>query len=61
MHQCSVLDDAGKDAFQDYLNKGGNFVAIHSASDSLVNTTFFGLELGMFGNERKDITFRKWY
>ncbi|KAF7330314.1 Class I glutamine amidotransferase-like protein [Mycena venus] len=42
-----VLDDSGKAAFQNYLNLGGNFVGVHSASDSLVNTTFFGKELGL--------------
>ncbi|KAF9453474.1 class I glutamine amidotransferase-like protein [Macrolepiota fuliginosa MF-IS2] len=35
----------GKTALQSYLNKGGNFVAVHSASDSLRNTTFYGKEL----------------
>jgi hypothetical protein len=43
---CAVLDTEGKAAFQDYLNKGGNFVAIHSASDSLNTTAFFGQEVG---------------
>ncbi|KAJ6570190.1 ThuA-like domain-containing protein [Mycena vulgaris] len=43
-----VLDDSGKAAFQNYLNLGGNFVGVHSSSDSLVNTTFFGNELGAF-------------
>ncbi|KAG5645558.1 hypothetical protein DXG03_005833 [Asterophora parasitica] len=43
-----VLDDAGKAAFQRYLNLGGNFIGIHSASDSLVNTTFFGREIGAY-------------
>lgn len=42
-----VLDDGGKAALQKYLNNGGNFVAVHSASDSLVNTTFYGREVGM--------------
>jgi len=41
-----VLDDSGKAAFQRYLDSGGNFVGIHSASDCLVNTTFYGDELG---------------
>jgi hypothetical protein len=41
-----VLDNAGKVAFQKYLNSGGNFVGVHSASDCLVNTTFFGREIG---------------
>ena len=41
-----VLDEEGKSAFQNYLNEGGNFVGIHSASDSLNTTAFFGQELG---------------
>ncbi|KIK62521.1 hypothetical protein GYMLUDRAFT_260249 [Collybiopsis luxurians FD-317 M1] len=43
-----VLDDAGKVAFQKYLDLGGNFVAIHAASDCLRNTTFYGHEVGAF-------------
>ncbi|KAJ7499720.1 class I glutamine amidotransferase-like protein [Mycena latifolia] len=43
-----ILDDSGKAAFQRYLNLGGNFMGVHSASNSLVNTTFFGNELGAF-------------
>lgn len=41
-----VLDSAGKNAFQKYLNLGGTFVGIHSASDTLRNTTFYTDELG---------------
>lgn len=41
-----VLDDGGKAALQKYLNNGGNFMGVHSASDSLVNTTFYGREVG---------------
>ncbi|PPQ83462.1 hypothetical protein CVT25_007053 [Psilocybe cyanescens] len=41
-----VLDDAGQAAFQNYLNLGGNFVGIHSASDTLQNSTFYVKELG---------------
>ena len=41
-----VLDDTGKTAFQNYLNNGGNFVGIHSASGTLNTTTFYGQELG---------------
>ncbi|KAI0751227.1 class I glutamine amidotransferase-like protein [Daedaleopsis nitida] len=36
-----VLDDSGKTALRSYLDLGGNFVAIHSASDALRNTTWF--------------------
>ncbi|KAF9648827.1 class I glutamine amidotransferase-like protein [Thelephora ganbajun] len=43
-----ILDAEGKTAFQNYLNKGGNFVAIHSASDSLNTTTFYGQEVGAY-------------
>lgn len=41
-----VLDDYGKAALENYFNSGGNFVGIHSASDSLRNTTFFVRQLG---------------
>lgn len=41
-----VLGATEKQAFQNYLDSGGNFVAIHSASDSLTNTTFYKQEIG---------------
>jgi len=44
----AVLNDTGVTALQNYLNLGGNFVAVHSASDSLTNITFFGRELGAY-------------
>lgn len=47
-----VLDEEGKSALQDYLNKGGNFVAIHSASDSLNTTAFYGRELGQLTHSK---------
>jgi len=43
-----VLDDAGKAAFQRYLDLGGNFVGIHASSDCLRNTSFYGKEIGAF-------------
>ncbi|KAG7089790.1 hypothetical protein E1B28_011441 [Marasmius oreades] len=43
-----VLQASGKTAFQNYLNRGGNFIGIHSASDSLVNDTFYGHEIGAY-------------
>ncbi|KAJ3567883.1 hypothetical protein NP233_g6069 [Leucocoprinus birnbaumii] len=43
-----VLDDPGKTAFQNYLNKGGNFVAVHSASDCLRTTEFYDKEIGAY-------------
>jgi Trehalose utilisation len=42
----TVLDEAGKTSLQRYLDLGGNFVAIHAASDCLRNTTFYGREVG---------------
>jgi len=42
------LDADGKAALQRYFDLGGNFVAIHSASDCLRNTTFYGQEVGEF-------------
>ncbi|PPR02627.1 hypothetical protein CVT24_002198 [Panaeolus cyanescens] len=50
-----VLDGGGKAALQDYLNRGGGFVAIHSASDSLVNTTFYTRELGAVFDYHADL------
>ncbi|KAN0120957.1 class I glutamine amidotransferase, partial [Russula decolorans] len=44
----AVLDATGKGALQRYFDLGGNFVAIHSASDCLRNTTFYGREVGAF-------------
>ncbi|KAL7279351.1 hypothetical protein ACG7TL_007192 [Trametes sanguinea] len=41
-----VLNEAEKAAFQRWLDLGGNFIGIHSASDCLRNTTFFQHELG---------------
>jgi hypothetical protein len=42
----AVLDVAGRAALQWYLVLGGNFVAIHPASDCLRNATFYGGEVG---------------
>jgi len=47
---CVVLDRWGKIAFQNYLNRGGNFVGIHSASESLTTATFFGQEVGQWAH-----------
>jgi len=41
-----VLDDPGIEAFQNWVNSGGNFVGVHSASDCLRNSTFFEDEVG---------------
>ncbi|KZO91576.1 class I glutamine amidotransferase-like protein [Calocera viscosa TUFC12733] len=41
-----VLDEPGKEAFDAYLEKGGNFVGVHAASACLFTTQFFGQELG---------------
>ncbi|KAG9114445.1 hypothetical protein FRC07_007650, partial [Ceratobasidium sp. 392] len=41
-----VLNDSGKQAFQSYLNKGGNYIGIHAASACLFNTTFYQKEVG---------------
>ncbi|GJE96229.1 class I glutamine amidotransferase-like protein [Phanerochaete sordida] len=41
-----VLDADGQAALQRYIDKGGNFVAIHAASDCLRNSTFMEKELG---------------
>ena len=41
-----VLDDAGKTALHTFLDKGGNFIGVHAASDGLRNTTWFQHEVG---------------
>ncbi|KAF8600107.1 class I glutamine amidotransferase-like protein [Ceratobasidium sp. AG-I] len=41
-----ILDAKGKVAFQNYLNKGGNFAAIHAASAALYTTPVYLKELG---------------
>jgi type 1 glutamine amidotransferase len=41
-----VLTQAGKDAFQRWLNAGGNFVGVHAASDGLRTTPFYAAEVG---------------
>ncbi|RPD75088.1 class I glutamine amidotransferase-like protein [Lentinus tigrinus ALCF2SS1-7] len=51
-----VLDDAGKAALQRYLDLGGNFVAVHSASDALRNTTWFIHEVGAAFDYHPEIT-----
>lgn len=44
--RATVLDEPGKIALHNYLNKGGNFAAVHSASDCLRTTSFYGREVG---------------
>ncbi|KAF8150773.1 trehalose utilization-domain-containing protein [Crassisporium funariophilum] len=50
-----VLSSAGKAAFSKYINQGGNFVGIHSASDSLRNTTSYTRELGSIFDYHADL------
>jgi len=43
-----VFDDAGKEAFQNYLNKGGNFIGVHMATGPLDNCAFYEKEIGAY-------------
>lgn len=43
-----IMNTDQQQAFQDYLNLGGNFIAVHAASDCLHDTTFYGQELGAY-------------
>ncbi|KAJ7592641.1 trehalose utilization-domain-containing protein [Mycena floridula] len=43
-----VLTSTGKQAFQKYLNLGGNFIGVHAASACMVNTTDYTRELGSY-------------
>jgi hypothetical protein len=51
-----VLTQDGKDAFQMYLDKGGNFIGVHSATDCLNTTEFFGKEIGAYFDYHPEIT-----
>ncbi|PIL29844.1 hypothetical protein GSI_08051 [Ganoderma sinense ZZ0214-1] len=51
-----VLDDAGKTALRNYLDLGGNFVAVHAASDALRNTTWYQEEVGAAFDYHPEIT-----
>ncbi|KAG2362748.1 ThuA-like domain-containing protein [Suillus spraguei] len=50
-----ILDDTGKAALQNYLNLGGNFLAIHCAADALRDTPFFGRQIGAYFDYHPDI------
>lgn len=41
-----VLDQNGKDAFQHYLDAGGNYVGIHAASACLYTSSFYNRTVG---------------
>jgi len=41
-----VLSAVNTAALRNYLNLGGNFIGVHSASDTLRNTTFYVREIG---------------
>ncbi|KAL1679945.1 trehalose utilization-domain-containing protein [Schizophyllum commune] len=51
-----VLDDDGIAAFQKYLNLGGNFIGIHSATDCLNTTEFYGREIGAYFDYHPELT-----
>jgi hypothetical protein len=42
----TVLDQSGLDAFQNYMQSGGNFVGVHSASACLQESSFFNQTVG---------------
>ncbi|KIY51807.1 hypothetical protein FISHEDRAFT_64107 [Fistulina hepatica ATCC 64428] len=50
MNTGEVLNNTGKAALQNYLDVGGNFIAVHAAADAdaLRNTTFYGRELDAY-------------
>ncbi|KAL1737084.1 trehalose utilization-domain-containing protein [Schizophyllum commune] len=51
-----VLDDDGIAVFQKYLNLGGNFIGIHSATDCLNTTEFYGREIGAYFDYHPELT-----
>ncbi|KAH7106494.1 class I glutamine amidotransferase-like protein [Auriculariales sp. MPI-PUGE-AT-0066] len=48
MNTAEVLAEDQTKALQNYLNAGGNFIAIHSASDAVRATPFYGQALGAY-------------
>ncbi|KAJ9104563.1 hypothetical protein QFC21_002061 [Naganishia friedmannii] len=50
-----VLNDTGKAAFQDWLQKGGVFAGAHSASACLFNTSFFNATVGALFDYHPDL------
>ncbi|CAE6389917.1 unnamed protein product [Rhizoctonia solani] len=50
-----VLDESGKQAFQRYLNKGGNYVGVHGGGACLYNTTFYQREVGALFDYHPDL------
>ncbi|KAJ9115111.1 hypothetical protein QFC22_005441 [Naganishia vaughanmartiniae] len=50
-----VLDETGKAAFQDWLQKGGVFAGAHSASACLYNTSFFNATVGALFDYHPDL------
>ncbi|GBE88536.1 ThuA-like domain-containing protein [Sparassis latifolia] len=51
-----VLDEAGKAAFQNYLNLGGNFIGIHCASACLYECEFYRKEIGALFDYHPEIS-----
>ncbi|KAG8935078.1 hypothetical protein FRC01_009118 [Tulasnella sp. 417] len=43
-----IINSEQQTVFQNYLNSGGNFVGIHSASDCLHDATFYQREIGAY-------------
>ncbi|CAE6390108.1 unnamed protein product [Rhizoctonia solani] len=50
-----VLNESGKQAFQRYLNKGGNYVGVHGGGACLYNTTFYQREVGALFDYHPDL------
>jgi len=50
-----VLDEAGKGAFQRYLDLGGNFIGVHCASACLRDTEFYVKEIGAIFDYHPDL------
>ncbi|KAI5454176.1 hypothetical protein NCC49_004241 [Naganishia albida] len=50
-----VLDDTGKSAFQDWLQKGGVFIGAHSANACLYNSPFFNATVGALFDYHPDL------
>ncbi|KAF9507159.1 hypothetical protein BS47DRAFT_1304366 [Hydnum rufescens UP504] len=54
--RVEVLNTDEKAAFQQYLALGGNYIGVHSSSDSLTETPFFGNETGAYFDYHPPLT-----
>jgi type 1 glutamine amidotransferase len=51
----TVLDDAGRAAFEGYVRGGGGFMGVHSATATEYNWPFYGAHVGAFFDKHPEV------